>query len=182
MDQIAHAVEQTVLTTLETVEAEVDQRLKAIDDLDEDELDKLRERRREMMKKKVAQQAEWRANGHGTYQEVSNEKEFFDAAKASQRCVVHFYRPSTWRCEIADKHMNLLAQKHMETRFIKINAEKAPFLVERLRIWMLPTIVLVKGGHTDHSIVGFDEMGGSDEFPTEVLEELLVRHEMLFES
>jgi hypothetical protein len=60
--------------------------------------------------------------------------------------VVHFYRPTTRRCEIVDKHFYALAAKHMETKFLRVNAEKAPFLVEKLHIWMLPTIVCVQNG------------------------------------
>ena len=69
-----------------------------------------------------------------------------------------------------------------QARFLKVNSERCPFLCERLHIWMMPTIVLVKGGKTEHSIVGFDELGGHDDFTTEQLEGLLVSHEVLLES
>ena len=72
--------------------------------------------------------------------------------------------------------MRILALQHMETKFIKvglcccccccsantcysyhstsaecvqIDAEKSPFLVEKLKIWMLPTLACVKQVHTD---------------------------------
>ena len=95
--------------------------------------------------------------------------------------MVHFYRPTTRRCEIIDKHFYALAAKHMETKFLRVNAEKAPFLVEKLHIWMLPTIVCVQNGKTDHSIVGFDELGGRDDFATEDMEQLLLKHNVLLE-
>jgi hypothetical protein len=38
------------------------------------------------------------------------------------------------RCKILDKHLAVLAKKHMETKFCKINAEKTPFLCDRLKI------------------------------------------------
>jgi len=59
-----------------------------------------------------------------------------------------------------------LAPKHVETRFVKIDAEKNPFLVERLGIILMPTIVLIKDGKTEHAIHGFDEFGGTDDFTT----------------
>ena len=96
--------------------------------------------------------------------------------------MVHFYRPSTRRCEIMDKHLTLLARKHIETRFIRIDAEKSPFVTEKLKIWMLPTLVLIKDGKTDHSIVGFDELGGSDNFTTAQLEAVLLKHDVVMES
>ena len=51
----------------------------------------------------------------------------------------------------------------------QINAEKSPFLVERLKIWMLPTLALIKSEKTVDYVVGFDDMGGRDDFPTEAL-------------
>jgi hypothetical protein len=72
--------------------------------------------------------------GHGEYNEIGgsgNEKEFFDAAKASARMVCHFYRKGSPICEIMDMHMNKLAKQHTGTRFVKINAETSPFLAER---------------------------------------------------
>ena len=46
--------------------------------------------------------------------------------------------------QIVDKHLGILAKKHLEAKFVKINAEKCPFLTERLRIKVIPTIMLVK--------------------------------------
>ena len=47
---------------------------------------------------------------------------------------------------------------------------------------VLPTITLIKDGRTDHSIIGFDELGGRDSFSTEDLERLLLRHEVVLEQ
>ena len=96
--------------------------------------------------------------------------------------MVHFYRPATRRCEVVDKHLTALARKHLETKFLRVDAEKSPFLAERLKIWMLPTLVLVKQGRTEHSIVGFDELGGSDNFTTAQLEQLLLQYDVLTEA
>ena len=46
----------------------------------------------------------------------------------------------------------------------QINAEKSPFLTERLKIWMLPTLALIKMEKTVDYVVGFDELGGTDGF------------------
>lgn len=48
--------------------------------------------------------------------------------------------------------------------------DKAPFLTDRLRIKVIPTLALVKDGKTKDYIVGFTDLGNTDEFPTEVLE------------
>jgi hypothetical protein len=58
------------------------------------------------------------------YMEMHDTKEFFLAAKKSTRLVVHFYRGVTPRCQIVDSHFERLAHDHVETRFLKIDAEK----------------------------------------------------------
>lgn len=49
--------------------------------------------------------------------------------------------------------MAILAKQHMETRFIKVHAEKSPFLTEKLRIVVLPTLALVKNAKVDDYVV-----------------------------
>jgi hypothetical protein len=171
-----------LLNVLEAEEEKLDAELNKLERMDEDELERLRRARMDQMKKLATQRNEWMANGHGEYREVVDQKRFFEELKPSPRAVVHFYRPTTRRCEIIDRHLHILARKHMETKFMRVNAEKSPFLAERLKIWMLPTLVLIKDGKTDHSIVGFDELGGKDDFQTETLEALFLKHGIVMEA
>ena len=66
-------------------------------------------------------------------------------------------------------HLDMLSKKHLETKFAKIDAEKSPFLTERLKIWMLPTLALISKEKVLDYVVGFDDLGGTDDFPTEHL-------------
>lgn len=116
--------------------------------------------------------------GHGEYSEIPTEKEFFSVVKASERVVCHFYRDN-WPCKVMDKHISILAKQHVETRFVKINAEKSPYLAEKLRIVVLPTLALIKNAKVDNYVVGFDELGGTDEFSTEELEERLAKADVI---
>lgn len=129
----------------------------------------LREKRIQQMKKQAAQRETWKTQGHGTYSEVTEEKEFFEVCKKSDKVVCHFYRESTFRCKIVDKHLELLAPKHLETKFVKLSVERAPFLCDRLHIRILPTIACVIEGKTKDYIKGFDDLGGHDEFSTEMM-------------
>lgn len=122
------------------------------------------------MKKQKTQREQWRAQGHGEYTEVTEEKDFFDVCKKSNKVVCHFYRDSTFRCKIVDKHLALLAPKHLETRFVKLSVDRAPFLCDRLKIKILPTISCVIDSITKDYIKGFDDLGGHDEFSTEMME------------
>lgn len=57
--------------------------------------------------------------------------------------------------QVMDKHLNILAKQHVETRFVKIHAEKSPFLAEKLKIVVLPTLALVKNTKVDDYVVCF---------------------------
>lgn len=56
-----------------------------------------------------------------------------------------------------DKHLAILAKQHIETRFLKIHAEKSPFLTEKLRIVVLPTLALVKNAKVEDYVVRDNE-------------------------
>ncbi|VDK68213.1 unnamed protein product [Onchocerca ochengi] len=118
----------------------------------------------------LAEEEEWLQNGHGVYEEIPDERSFFDATKKSAKVVCHFYLPTTERCKIVDKHLRKIAQKYMEIRFIYANAEKFPFLTTRLKIRVIPTIVVIINAKTVDYIRGFDDLGGIDDFRTETLE------------
>lgn len=54
---------------------------------------------------------------------------------------------------MVDKHLSILAKQHIETRFVKIQAEKSPFLAEKLKIVVLPTLALIKNAKVDDYVV-----------------------------
>ncbi|CAO2163822.1 unnamed protein product [Urochloa humidicola] len=178
MDEVVSQIlEKQVLSAAKAVEEKLDEKIAALDRLDPDDIEALRERRIQQMRRAAERRAKWRAMGHGEYTEVP-EKEFFAAAKASERLVCHFYRDN-WPCKVLDKHLSILAKQHVETRFIKVHAEKAPFLTEKLRIVVLPTLAIVKNGKVEDYVVGFDELGGKDDFSTDDLEERLAKSQVI---
>ena len=178
-EAVVEQVGAGILAQAQMEEKKLDAQLKKLEELGEDDFEALRQKRKLMLAKKMRQEQDWKQLGHGRYLELTDTKEFFDAAKKSARMVVHFYRGVTPRCEIVDAHFQKLAPKHLETRFVKIDAEKNMFLVERLGIIMMPTIVLIKDGKTEHSLRGFDEMGGTDDFTTDVMAYVLSQHGVL---
>jgi thiol-disulfide isomerase/thioredoxin len=168
-----------ILAAAKQQELQLDYQLKQMENMDEDDFETLRQKRRLQMQKQLRQEQDWKQLGHGTYSELTDTKEFFNAAKKSARLIVHFYRSVTPRCEIVDAHFHKLAPLHLETRFVKIDAEKNPYLVEKLGIILMPTIVLIKDGKTDHAIHGFDEFGGTDDFSTDDCAYILSTHGVL---
>lgn len=159
-----------ITKVLEKVEEQVDAELSKLNEFEEDDLERLKEKRLEALKKAQKQKQEWLSKGHGEYREIPSEKDFFGEVKESKKVVCHFYRDSTFRCKILDKHLTVLAKKHIETKFLKLNVEKAPFLSERLRIKVIPTLALLIDGKTKDYVVGFTDLGNTDEFSTEILE------------
>jgi len=182
MDQQAmlqNVLGQHLQQTAAVIEQQVDDEIAKLDRLDDDDLERLRRERVQGMKKMQDQKKQWLQLGHGKYEELAEEKEFFDVGKNSKNVVCHFYRDSAFRCKIFDKHLEIIAKKHIECRFVKLNAEKCPFLTERLRIKVIPTLMVVKNEKTCDYIVGFEELGNTDEFSTEMLEWRLGQSEVI---
>eukprot|EP01062_Namystynia_karyoxenos_P058827 TRINITY_DN50294_c0_g1_i1.p1 TRINITY_DN50294_c0_g1~~TRINITY_DN50294_c0_g1_i1.p1 ORF type:complete len:219 (+),score=108.16 TRINITY_DN50294_c0_g1_i1:77-658(+) len=176
------AVEQQVLQAAEIIEEQIDSEIKKLDEMDDDDIASIRDRRRKQLQAMQSQKDKWLAKGHGSYQEFTTPEQFFKAAKENERLVVHFYRTATERCTIVDRHLDKLAGQHWETLFAKVDAEKVAGLAERFNIFMLPTIMLVEGGKTHHSIIGFDEFGGKDNFPTSRMKAVLAHQGMINEK
>lgn len=177
--KVQEIVAKQLLTVAKAVEDKIDDEIAALEKLDLDDLELLRERRLQQMKKMAEKHSRWIALGHGEYSDIMVEKDFFSVAKASDRVVCHFYREN-WPCKVMDKHLSILAKQHIETRFVKIQAEKSPYLAEKLKITVLPTLALIKNAKVEDYVVGFDELGGTDEFSTEDLEERLAKAQVIF--
>lgn len=187
--QVGNAASRMVLQSAKAQEKAIESELKAYDELleDDDALEILRARRLEQMKAQQQKKIAWRALGHGEYSELAGSdvaKAFFDATKASNLLVVHFYRPTTDLCDIFHAHLAKLAVSNLETRFLKINVEgadqtgggAASYLVEKLGIIIMPTLIIVKDRKVVHHLRGFDELGEDKDFSTRSLAYVLGVH------
>lgn len=152
-------IENQMLKITKKIEEQVDATIEQIDNLDVNELENLRKARMNELKEKEAKKKEWLKNGHGKYEELAEEKMFFDIIKTSENVIVHFYTNTNERSRIVDMHFKILAPKHLETLFVKLNAEKCPFLAEKLKIKVIPSIVCIHNGIMVDKIVGFTTLG-----------------------
>ena len=134
----------------------------------------MREKRLAELRATTGKQQQWLGMGHGVYTDVVQD-EFLKSVTASKYVVCHFYHSAFDTCNTVDLHLTRLSHTHLPTRFIKINAEKAPFFTAKLQVKMLPTIVLFKDGIAIDRVVGFDELGGTSEFETSVMERRLAK-------
>eukprot|EP00356_Strombidium_inclinatum_P010065 CAMPEP_0170493296 /NCGR_PEP_ID=MMETSP0208-20121228/13664_1 /TAXON_ID=197538 /ORGANISM="Strombidium inclinatum, Strain S3" /LENGTH=204 /DNA_ID=CAMNT_0010769203 /DNA_START=125 /DNA_END=739 /DNA_ORIENTATION=+ len=142
-------------------------------DGDDSIMQSLREQRMKEMKKKQQEHIENINKGHGRYMEIS-EDEFLPTVTKTNFCIVHFYHKDFERCKIINMHLEQIARQHMEAKFVKIDAEKCPFFVTKLQVQVLPTIVCFINGVAADRVIGFEELGGKDEFPTILLARRLV--------
>lgn len=113
-------------------------------------------------------------NQHGLYTDIAKEKEFMDITTSEKYVVGHFYHKDFRRCKIMDTHLESLAEKYYDTRFIKIDVQNAPFLVEKLQIKVLPCVMAWVNGYAQTKIVGFDDLGNTDSFATAAIELKLI--------
>ena len=152
---------------------------------DDPELRRIRESRLRQIRSQQTERLENLAKGHGQFREVVQD-EFLAEVTSSQRVVCHFYHREFIRCAVMDKHLVKLAGQHIETKFIKINAEKAPFFVDKLKIMTMPTVALFIDGICIDKILGFEGLthdmsaGKEDEWPTIVLARLLAKKNMVY--
>ena len=164
---------------------EIEKQKNELDDLDEidseeerimqQEMEKMRktaESKREDMAKRV------KTEKYGNYTEII-ETEFLDTMLKNDKVVCHFYHKDFERCKIIDKHLQIIAQQHRETLFVKINAEKTPFFTAKLNVRVLPTIILFVKGKSIHRFIGFQDFGMNDDFPTINLARQLVIFKMI---
>ncbi|CCA70475.1 related to PLP1-Phosducin homologue likely to be involved in regulation of pheromone response [Serendipita indica DSM 11827] len=142
-----------------------------LDALDNDEtLAGYREQRLEQLKREAEHVRDLREIDHGKYTEVDDEKEVIRISANEKRCVIHFYHRNFQRCAIMHKHLEAIAPRYFDTRFLRVFVEAVPWLVERLSIKVLPCVIVFIDGVTKDRIVGFEQLGNVDDFPTSALE------------
>ncbi|EPY24132.1 ATP binding protein-like protein [Strigomonas culicis] len=176
---MANTQEQALLQVAQQIERAVDDELDRVDNLDDDDLMAIRKKRLNQLKEVQKHRDEWLRKGHGQYLEITSPEDFFDKVKDSERVIVHFMRRSTPRCEVIERHLRIIAKGHFETRICYVDVERIPSLPERFNVMMLPTLMLVEKQNTFHSIIGFDEFGGNDEFTTDTVVTVLSHYGML---
>ncbi|KAG4053989.1 hypothetical protein JG687_00012871 [Phytophthora cactorum] len=127
------------------------------------ELERIRAARLKQLKNEFEEKQSLMAKGHGEFREISQD-EFLKEVTGSPLVAVHFYHRDFERCKIMDMHLAKLARSHIECKFVKLNAEKAPFFVEKLAIRVLPTVVCFKDGVAfPERVIGFDGLTDDEE-------------------
>lgn len=138
------------------------------------ELAKIQQKRRDDLRKKWKKKQEEMAQGAGRYEEM-NERDMLKLAAKGTNIVVHFYASGIDLGKIVDHHFKIMAPKHTEARFVTLDARKSPFLVNKWKVRTMPTICCIVKGYLADKVIGFDDMGGKEDFPTLALVRRLAR-------
>ena len=127
-------------------------------ELDHDpDMEAIRNCRMQEMRATQSERAENLAKGHGQYRHIGQD-EFLPEVTSSKYVAVHFFHKNFERCKIMDHHLDLIAPFHIECKFLKIDAEKAPFFVQKLQVQTLPTLVVMKDGVVIDRLTGFGDL------------------------
>ncbi|KAM1529216.1 hypothetical protein ACFX1Z_018450 [Malus domestica] len=155
--------------------------------MDDPELEKLHADRINALKKEAEKREALKRKGHGEYRDIT-EGDFLGEVTGTEKVICHFYHREFYRCKIMDKHLKTLASKHVDSKFIKLDAENAPFFVTKLGIKTLPCVILFRGspffrkGVAVDRLVGFQEVGAKDDFSTRALEVALIKKGIISEK
>ncbi|PBP17046.1 putative thioredoxin fold protein [Diplocarpon rosae] len=134
-------------------------------------LDAFREQRIQQLHSEFSRAKQQKNEGFGHYTEIRDEKALMDLTTSVKHAVVHFAKDDFARCGVMDGHLEALAVKHTDTRFLKMKVENAPFLVVRLKVQVLPCVLAFANGVSVDRIVGFEGLGYTeDTFTTKDLE------------
>ncbi|XP_029130584.1 thioredoxin domain-containing protein PLP3B-like [Cajanus cajan] len=100
----------------------------------------------------------WKKKGHGEYREIS-EGGFLGEVTGSEKVICHFYHKEFYRCKM---HHSLLQN-----------------WLSRL---CLVSYLLFRQGVAIDRLVGFQDLGGKDDFSTRILEALLIKKGIIAEK
>ncbi|AJU69918.1 Plp1p [Saccharomyces cerevisiae YJM1190] len=98
-------------------------------------------------------------DGYGRLQCIDNEADAIQICTKTTMVVIHFELETFGKCQYMNEKLENLAKRYLTTRFIKVNVQTCPFLVNKLNIKVLPFVVGYKNGLEKVRYVGFSKLG-----------------------
>mmetsp|Transcript_12129 Transcript_12129/g.20124 ORF Transcript_12129/g.20124 Transcript_12129/m.20124 type:complete len:278 (-) Transcript_12129:81-914(-) len=145
-----------------------------LDELENDPaLEALREQRLEQLKQQELKLLENKAKGHGQYRTIAQDEFLPECTNTSEWVVVHFFHHEFIKCQVMDHHLTIVAHAHAECKFLRIDAQKAPFFCGKLQVQTLPTVLVFQNGKAVDRLVGFEGIADNNEWPTALLQKWL---------
>lgn len=160
-------LQQQVASQLNNEESDNDNDSDYDDLLDDPALDEIRDLRMEQMKQAHFQKMQDIAKGHGQVRTITQDEFLPECTGSSEYVAVHFFHKEFQRCEIMDFHFKAVAEQHTECKCLRIDAEKAPFFVQKLQIRTLPTLIVFCNGKAVDRLTGFEGLATDTQKPDE---------------
>lgn len=120
------------------------------------ELDAIRERRIQELRGRQERHAEHVALGHGCVRSITQDEFLPECTGKSEFVAVHFFHAEFERCKIMDHHLKIVAPLHLGCKFLRMDAEKCPFFVTKLKVKTLPTLIIFREGKMIDQLTGFE--------------------------
>lgn len=110
------------------------------------DLEQIRQARIAEMKTQKKMNDHWRSLGHGRYREIDDERAFFKEVAPHERvaCVIHAEYDDLQNS--LHESVDRLAEKHMETAFLRLRENKAHFMMKMVDFGNLPCILVLRHG------------------------------------
>ncbi|NWU73063.1 PDCL2 protein, partial [Pterocles burchelli] len=127
----------------------------------EDDFDEADRKAIEMYRQQRLQ--EWkslqRMQKYGELREICGEQYVKEVTNAPEDVwvIIHLYQPSTPMCLLVNEHLNLLARKFPEVKFLKAILNSC---IQNYHDRCLSTILVYKTGEIKHRFIGVAECGG----------------------
>lgn len=139
-------------------------------------MNKYREQRLQEIHDHFTEVNKKKQEGFGQLNEITEESELMKLTTKNVRVVIHFQLEKFPKCLYMNDKLEQLSKKYVKTKFYKISVENAPFLVDKLKIKVLPFVICYINGSEAERIIGFSKMGNNaNEFRTSQLENVLLR-------
>jgi hypothetical protein len=136
-------------------------------DEEDEELTAIRQARIAQLKQQQSQHAMHLSLGHGSLRTITESEFLSECTGSSKYVIVHFYNDEFERCKIMDFHLKIVAREHMEAKFLRLDAGKAPFFVTKFRIRTLPSLFVYDEGREIGRLTGFDGLASNPQKPDE---------------
>eukprot|EP00397_Hematodinium_sp_SG-2012_P054752 GEMP01066282.1.p1 GENE.GEMP01066282.1~~GEMP01066282.1.p1 ORF type:complete len:202 (+),score=40.28 GEMP01066282.1:232-837(+) len=116
------------------------------------DLDQIRHARMEEMKQQKKMADHWRSLGHGRYREIDDERAFFKEVAPHERAVCVIHEECDDLQNTLHESISHLAEKHIETAFLRLRASKAHFMMQMVKFDTLPSILVLRHGQVISSL------------------------------
>eukprot|EP00127_Corallochytrium_limacisporum_P002635 Clim_evm71s134 gene=Clim_evmTU71s134 len=136
-----------------------DELLDELDDLDEPA--HIREKRLQELQARMNALQEMKQKQFGELTPVQKEKEILEITTSVPRCIVLFHHPDFKKSLLVEDHLRSIARKYFSVKFVAIDVRGCGFLVDKLKLKVMPVVVCFKDGITIDRIEGFDGIRGA---------------------